>query len=378
MTSEDSESRDEEADELDVFVNSDDSSRKFLTTYVLECFGRERRGAAVNRDINEWLVSNSLEMFPSIADADYYGEVLLQKISSDLQSSDADADSAGVVPQDAVISGSDGWVLSSLKDDAEELDCLQHGASVEDAVILMKERNRTKLPLFFSKDDRSTLIGTVTLSELTFEQASKESKLIEKATVQVPVVGTDEKLFDWIPSILSHGFIYGKNRSGEIVQIYTIYDVATHLNTIAAMFLRANEIEELLRDILAKIPESELKRAKSKIGSLQKIPLDDEGKKFLMDKEISSNGDADASQRFVDSMMFADYMKCIGEPEIWQKYFVESQIPGSTKESCVRSLNDARLARNSVMHFNREESFSKLIPSFEALAVWLRKIASLE
>ncbi|GAA3843838.1 hypothetical protein KACC15558_25760 [Brevibacterium ammoniilyticum] len=366
---------DEPGDELDEFLDSDDRSRKFLTTYVLECFGRERRGAAVNRHINEWLVTHSLEMFPSIADADYYGEVLVRKLSDESDAADEGDKEQRTQRAEASLPGDDGWVLSSLKDDAEELDFLQHGATVEDAVTLMKEKNRTKLPLFFSENDRSTLIGTVTLSSLTFEQTDATSKLVEKATVRVPVVGTDEKLFDWIPSILSHGFIYGKNQSGEIVQIYTIYDVATHLNTIAAMFLRANEIEELLRQILSRVPDPELKRARSNAKNLKSIPLDQEGKKFLADSDLSSSGEPDVVQRLVDSMMFADYMKCIGDREIWEKFFTSPQLMGASKESCIRSLNDARLARNSVMHFKRENSIEKLIPSFEALAVWLRKVA---
>lgn len=362
-------------DELDAFLDSEDSSRRFRTKQVLECFGRERRGPVVNELINSWLRDNKIEIFPAIADADYYGEVELQRQPTGKNAPGISNAPISSAPIPTPVAGVNGWVLSSLKDDAEELDFLLYGASVEDAVTMMKQGNRTKLPLFFSKDDKSSLIGTVTLAQLTFEQTGANSKLVEKATTQVPVVSTNEKLFDWIPTIMSHGFIYGKNQEDEIVQIYTTFDVATHLNAIAAMFLRANEIEELLRTVLSKVPENRLNTARSRTRSLTAIPLDAENEKFFTRDDISSNNTTEVEQRAVDSLMFGDYMKCIGDPDIWDEYFAGTGIAGINKEACLRSLNDARIARNTVMHFNRSDSLENLIPSFEVLAVWLRKVA---
>lgn len=363
-------------DELDNFALSSEGARFFRTTYVLECFGRERRGANVNRRIEQWLHERNLEMFPAIADADFYGEVEIRRISKSSENADV-AESEYVTSGSPVqaASGVNSWVLSSLKDDAEELDFLEYGASVEDAINKMKDRGRSKLPVFFSGDDRSSLIGTVKLAELTFEKIEENSKLIEKTTTQVPVVGTNEKLFDWIHEILKNGFIYGKNDIGEVVQIYTTFDVARYMNTISEMFLRANEIEELLRSFLSRVRESDLRDAQKRFKNLTEIPIDDVGGKFFRRNEISPDGGQDSELRYVDSLMFGDYMKCIGDPKIWDEHFSETGIRGIDKERCLRSLNDARLARNTVMHFNRSDSFEKLIPSFESLAVWLRRVS---
>lgn len=365
----------EEEDELDEFLNSGEASRSFPTQYVLVCFGRTRRGAAVNARIQAWLQENHLEMRPEIAEADYYGDVLIRR-AVEPERGVPDVPVRPSVSNSALsFPGATSWVLSSLKDDAEELDCLEYGASIDAAVDLMKEKNRTKLPLFFSKSDRETLIGTVTLADLTFDVADSKSKLVEKAVTQVPVIGTNEKLFDWIPAIMSYGFVYGKNHDGQIVQIYTVHDVATHLNTIAAMFLRANEIEELVRTLLENVDDQDIARAKQAARSLGHIDLDGAGKR-LDRQEISPSGDSDTDQRVVDSLTFADYMKCIADPQIWEQHFASLDIAIMDKERCLRSLNDARLARNEVMHFGRSNSLSALIPSFEALAVWLRKVAT--
>lgn len=364
-----------EDDELNRFARSEEESRSFSTRFVLDCFGRTRRGAAVNARIGNWLRENKLEMRPDIDEADYYGDVVLRRAESAGATSGADEATAAVPLPALAPPGVNSWVLSSLKDDAEELDFLEYGASVDDAVNLMKEKNRTKLPLFFSATDKATLIGTVTLADLTFDVTDGKSKLVEKAGTQVPVIGTNEKLFDWIPAIMSYGFVYGKDQDGQIVQIYTTHDVATHLNAIAAMFLRANEIEELVRTVLTGVKDTDLTRAKNRTGSLRDIDLDGKGRR-LEQREISANGGVDAEQRVVDTLTFADYMKCIADTGIWEKHFASLDIAIMDKERCLRSLNDARLARNEVMHFGRSNSLSTLIPSFEALAVWLRRLVA--
>lgn len=363
-----------EEDELDAFIRSSDRSRSFPTQYVLDCFGRTRRGAVVNARIQSWLNQNGLEMQPEIAEADYYGEVLIRR-TTDPDHGEPVTTNPALAISAASFPGVNSWVLSSLKDDAEELDFLEYGASIDAAVDMMKEKNRTKLPLFFSGDDRATLIGTVTLADLTFDVADSKSKLVEKAATQVPVIGTNEKLFDWIPAIMSYGFVYGKDHDGQIVQIYTVHDVATHLNAIAAMFLRANEIEELVRKVLSNVDDQDIVRARQEAKSLGRIDLDGAGKQ-LEPHEISPSGGSDTDQRLVDSLTFADYMKCIADPQIWEQHFASLDIRFMDKERCLRSLNDARLARNEVMHFGRSNSLNTLIPSFEALAVWLRKLST--
>lgn len=361
-------------DELHKFVSSNKTSVQLATSYVLECFGRSRRGAIVNRRINEWLADNQLEMFPDISSADYYGDVEIRRLSSDSepQTPKPDKSSNESASEKSAVGG---WVLSSLKSDADELDSLQYGDSVSDAIELMQQRNRTKLPLFFSKNDRSTLIGTVTISDLTFDKVFEQTKLINVATTQVPVVGTNEKLFDWVSTILQHGFIYGKNARNEIVQIYTTWDLATHLNSIAAMFLRANEIEELLRGVLADVPEAKLKKAINiKKGPLTDVYIDTEQSITLTKEEVDASGPDDSEKSYAQKLTFADYIKAVADDTIWSEVFRVGRISDEDKPRCIRSLNDARLARNRVMHFNRSEIPEDMIPSFEALAVWLRQI----
>lgn len=365
------------ADVLDQFLASARVSERFRTQAVLGCFGRERRGPVVNDQIEGWLAENRLEMFPRIADADYYGEVEVRRLGETGETpakttESTSGDETPFVPR----TGLGSWVLSSLKDDAEELDFLLYTSTVEDALTKMKDRGRSKVPLFFSKDDFSSLVGTVTMSNLTYDKVNKDSHLPSQAIVQVPVVRTDEKLFDWIPSILSYGFIYGKNHDGEIVQIYTTHDVASHLNTIAAMFLRANEVEELIRTILMRVTDDDLDAARRRHSQLTNVPLDNQGTTFFSRQDIAASESQALEQRAVETMTFADYMKCIGDPTIWSQHFESTGLPALHKEACLRSLNDARRARNTVMHFNRSDSLDSLIPSFEASAVWLRQVAA--
>lgn len=238
----------------------------------------------------------------------------------------------------------------------------------------MKTKGRTKMPLFFDDVDRSTLIGTVTLTDCTMDVASHETRLVELAQTQVPVVLTNEKLSDWIPAILQHGFVYGRNPDGCVVQIYTTHDLAVHLNSIAQMFLRVHEIEELMRNILDQVPDHELREAMNNVGNINSIATSDGSGNLFKPEEIRPAGQS-STERFVESLMFSDYMKCISYPEVWTGYFASANTNlALDREKCLRSLNDARLARNRVMHISRQEVLETLAPSLECLAVWLRKI----
>lgn len=211
------EESDESLDDLDRFVASRETSSIFTTKYVLSCFGRERRGSVVNRAIQDWLHAKKLEMIPSISEADYYGQVEIRLIGETADSSAESGNTARSTTSSLPTpSGTDSWVLSSLKDDAEELDILEYGASVEDAISRMKDNNRNKLPLFFSDSDRSSLIGTVTLADLSFEQTDKDSKLVEKAVKQVPVVSTNENCLTGFPQFYLMVSFMEKPRAGKL------------------------------------------------------------------------------------------------------------------------------------------------------------------
>jgi hypothetical protein len=349
------------------------------TQEVLGWFGRERRGAAVVRWIREDLDRFNLEMKPSIEDADYYGNVTItpKSSSNDLDEHSTENTQDDLTPESESRSeNAAGWILSSLKADADTLDFLCYGETTNDAIEKMKSRGRSKLPLFFDENDMSSLIGTITLGDLTIDNATEQSKLIDLAQTKVPVLPTDDSLMDWIPAILQYGFVYGKRPDGTIVQIYTVTDVAHHLTTLAQMFLRANELEDLIRGYLSRFDDNDVESARDSIRNLTSIPLhssSDETEKYFAPEDLSTS---DAGEGHIaETFMFSDYMKCFGAPEFWDARAERSEkFRKLDKEKCIRSLNDARLARNRVMHVGRQDVVDTLIPSFEAAAVWLRKL----
>lgn len=342
------------------------------TRELLSWYGRARRGAVINRTIEDDLENAGLRSFPPIAEADYYGKVQISsgtEIGQDANSeiivgeSTAPAMEQGKPQNSTPASPATGWILSSLKPDGDELDLLEYGDSLEGALEKMKERGRTKLPLFFDKSDMSTLIGTVTMADLTFDAAAKGSSLVARAQTQTPIASTDDKLFDWIPIILENGFIYGRDSEGYIAQIYTTHDVALHVNAIAQMFLRVNELEELIRQALSMIPLEQLESAKGGLNSLTAIQRDQHSGPIFTPDDIS---DKSQNGSHFEGCTFADYMKFFGSLKVWDDYFADGK--GGVRldrERCLRSLNDARKARNKVMHISSQEVLDTLIPSLE-------------
>lgn len=371
---EDTQEVESEAQEEDFFLAAHGGEPQRVTTEaVLAYFGRERRGARLYREVQERLENLDLVMFPHIEDADYYGEVLIQRrpITGE-DTGDAELVESVIVPVGSAPSETfdrQQRVLSLLKDDNDKLDYLTYDMTVEKAVAEMKQKGRTKMPLFFDHENKKNLIGTVTAEKIAFSEYDSP-KIIDLAETRVPVVRTSEPLFDWVDTILENGFVYGKDADDEVVQIYTTADVAKYLNSITQMYLRLDELEEVIREVLVKIDEEEIGNALLRTKSLHAINLNSENQ-HLSDDEVKAD-DSDRGSHRAKRLTFGEYMKVIGDDTIWEMYF-GSELPTLSKESCIRSLNDARKVRNRVAHNNRSESGSA-IAVVDAVKAWLNHL----
>lgn len=343
------------------------------TEDVLGYFGRERRGARLYREVKEKLHEMGLDMFPAIEDADYYGSVKIQ-----LENQAGEEGGSNPSPEIITSSGNSASVetyerqqrvLSSLKDDNDRLDFLTYDMSVDKAIAEMKQNGRTKMPLFFDVNNKKSLIGTVTAEKIAFSE-DDNPRIIDLIGPRVPVVRTDDPLFESVEAILEHGFVYGKDSDGEVVQIYTTADVATHLNSITQMYLRVDELEELIREVLMRLDEPEIDAALSRTKSLRAIKLNDLDEK-LAESDINSDDTENSSHR-AERLMFSDYMKVIGDEQVWSAFFGAGNLD-LDKKSCVMSLNDARKARNKVAHNNRSD-IDSTIAVVEAAKAWLNYV----
>lgn len=370
--------------ELEDYLANSAGPVEVETIAVLGMFGRERRGSAVNREIREYLIENDLDMLPSIEDADYYGTVQLSRRPEDDGKPADDSAPAGpelanpktAGPSTAPLEDSR-TVLSSLKADKDgNLDFLTFGMTAEQAAEKMHTSGRSKMPLFWDENARDYIIGTVRISDLTFDRADSKTNIVDLAQLQVPIVSTDEHLLDAIPIILENGFVYGRGANGTIVQIYTVADVSSHLNSLAQMFIRANSIEDRLRTFLQSIPEHELKRAKRATSDINSIVLNHKGE-TLSEEELA--GQTGEGEHIVHQFTFADYMKIFADQGVWDTY-IRPSSPGSdlSREKCIRSLNLARKARNSVMHGTKPEHLEALLPSFKLLESWIKNMRPLK
>lgn len=336
------------------------SSKAYPTVDILRAFKRERRGSRAVQEISQFFAERNFRLEPPIGDADYYGSVEVRREASHSESNADERDIASAF-------------LSALKNDGVDLDCLYYGMTLEDAVEQMSLTDRTKMPLFFDENDKTSLIGTVLLSDIASELARhSDRKLVELATLNVPCVRTSDQIQDWIPAILEHGFIYGKDSHDQVVQIYTAKDVAKYLHDLANMFLRAYEVENLIRQILEDLDDSEIHHARSNTPQLTDIKELGSDKPLFSPQDLSShNSETEAP---IEQLTFADYMKCLADEAIWGKHFASLDLD-LDRDLCIKSLNDARLARNHVMHYGRQDKMQQLGSSFECLAVWLRKVA---
>ncbi|MDP9832676.1 CBS domain-containing protein [Trueperella abortisuis] len=357
------------------FDYNDDGSIRSIqisTQNLLKRKNKVRRGNITNKEIRDELTRTKWEIFPAIENANYYGDVRLSPISSGSEASHSGITN-GNNAASHISSAVQGSVLSLLKaDEPNDLDYLTYGMTPKEALSQMQSTGRSKMPLFFNEEDMSSMIGSVTVSDLAFGIAEGKRKLVEMAQTQVPVFPTESKLSDCIPSILQNGFIYGSDSNRQIVQIYTLADLAKHLHSTSEMFLRVQEIENLIRRILSQATEDQLKKAVASTPALTEIKKSNNSAPLFTQEDISY-GLSNESERYVETLTFAGYMKCFSSEVVWDSCF--GNINGLDRDKCLSALNDARLARNKVMHISNDEIVETLTPSFECLAVWLRKAA---
>lgn len=312
---------------------------------LLEKAGRKRRGKQITRRINTKFTDARLIFEPAFDEADYYGQVRIrpQKLetrSSKVSSASEDAGDE-LAPRQTEI------MLSALKEDSADFECLALGISPLDALEEMVQRGYSKMPLFWDINQRTSFIGTVRVSKLgaviadayatpsstpdnknhpnqeNIPQLAAED-LLRAVETGAKVVSTSERLDDWVQEILDSGYIYGKDSDGNIVQIYTRSDIGTYMHRMANAFIRVQNLEEVIRAILLRFADSypdkdafdrALKQVKR--GRLIDVPQLEAGGHSNKSK---TNDDCEDRRAKIDDLTFADYIKWFGSPEFSQKW----------------------------------------------------------
>ena len=191
--------------------------------------------------------------------------------------------------------------------------------SLEVAITRLRLNGYSQLPVV---DQLGRLVGAVTWESIALATAAKDVASLGDATVTAVHHEQQRSLLDVIDEIARLNFVITMDEAGSPVGIVTAADVAEIYHGLSTPFLVIGDLDRMLR---ALIEES--------------LPLDQIIR--LTDKYKPGK------VKTVDDLDFGDYCNVLGNKELWPSL----NWPVDRREFGKR-LEEIRLIRNDVMHFN--------------------------
>ncbi|MCC6488801.1 MAG: CBS domain-containing protein [Candidatus Hydrogenedentes bacterium] len=142
----------------------------------------------------------------------------------------------------------------------------------------------------------------------------------------VRVVGLDTPLFDAVRDIIQGGAILVRAKDNTICGMVTTRTIAEQFVVLSEPFLFLEQIENHLRDLLAR-------------ARLNKLQL-----REIVDPSDDKRANCIQS---VDGLTFGEYLRALGREDIWKRLNL-----GFSRKLFVERLDKVREIRNAVMHFH--------------------------
>jgi hypothetical protein len=159
------------------------------------------------------------------------------------------------------------------------------------------------------------------------------------------IVETSASIFSVIPRIVEHGYVLVRGPDNLISGIVTATDLALEFQKLSEPFLLLREIEQHIRKLISgKISLDELNGVRD--------PTDH--------REINGAND----------LTIGEYVRIFQHPELWGKLGLQ----GLSKNEFAMALDQVRLIRNDIMHFDPDPLGSEDLAKLTSFARFLQRL----
>ncbi|WDQ16779.1 hypothetical protein [Rhodopirellula sp. P2] len=141
--------------------------------------------------------------------------------------------------------------------------------------------------------------------------------------MQPQIIEQSDSMFEAVDRVLKYGCVLVRNQKREMSGIITAYDVAKSFYELAKPYLLVGEIERFLRSLIANHFTQE---------DIRSVKKDD-------DREIND----------VTDLTFGQYRRLLENPANWDRLSINVE-----RNIFIARLEEIRIARNEVMHFDPE------------------------
>jgi CBS domain-containing protein len=169
-----------------------------------------------------------------------------------------------------------------------------------------------------------TLRGAVTWQSIAYARHANPGASFADAIIPAREARYDQELVEVLPDLETWDFVFVRNEKNAVAGIVTTADVVAKYRELSTPFILIGELDQVLRQLVSRT--------------------------FALE-DVTSLCDPDGSRsvRSFDDLDMGDYQRVLENPERWAKLGWPLD-----RATFIKRLDDLRLIRNNVMHFNPE------------------------
>ena len=333
-------------------VYATNSPRAVKVRRFLSWFGVKRRGYLVVRQIRSALKRTKLVSEPDFESANMEGRIKLSPAPIQTSVKGKARSQVKPVAPEAVPTDNQAELLDptprlgTLDPANRKPLSVNRDAKVREAVTLMIQHDYSQLPVLQNPRDVDGLISWKSIGEAS-KVHNKECTFVRQCMdTDIEILKHDTPLWKAIKTIAEKDVVLVRNSAKEIIGLVTTYDIAVKYHSLAEPFLLLGEIENNLRQLIAraKYPQSVLAAARDPKDSERKIAG-------------------------VSDLTFGEYIRLRQEPENWRSIGFNL-----SRKTLLGDMDDIRRIRNDVMHFHPDPLLDHDLNSLRRVANMMRSL----
>jgi len=232
-----------------------------------------------------------------------------------------------------------GLTVGNLPSALSGVKSVSPNATFEEAITVMALNRYDQLAVLAGTRN---LRGAVTWESLAWARHANSDAPFSQAIIEAQEARYDQDLVEVLPKLDDSGFVFVRNDHNEVAGIITTVDVVATYGETATPFILIGQLDQVLRRLIHRI-----------------VTLDE--LQALCDPEHRRDLDS------YDKLELGDYQRVLENPEYWNR--LKSPFD---RVAFIQRLNELRLIRNNIMHFNPEPLDPQTIPKLRNMLRVLR------
>lgn len=330
-----------------VFIEIQKNKKSLISTprLMLEQFGVGRRGWRVIETINNMLKKYDLTTNPDFGGAYVYGEIeILPKPKLGANKTNEETEFPDPIPRLSLLKAAN---INNIKDGELEVGLISvnRETSLVEATTLMLKHNFSQLPILSGKRDVEGIVSWKSIGIAL--SLGKNCVTVIDCKEEAVTLNLNEPLFKAVKVILEKEVVQVCQKDKTICGIVTATDIGEQFISLSEPFLLLEQIENHIRKLL------DGKLTLEEINSVLDLTT--------LDKPLTDLSD----------LTFGQYIRIIENEHNFNKLKLRVD-----RTILIKMLDETRIIRNEVMHFNPEPMKPKDIETLRQTLNFLHILAS--